>query len=325
MALAFGPRSRSKPVPERQDRKEPDWATRVREERRDKERLRLHRHRRLAILGVAIIVSGALLAIIPLTRDRTSASSSSRSLRSSTQKTAARSVSKKPEPVVGHSTKASTIDVRTRQTPVLKPHIVWNPIPYGPQRRAEMAAYAKRHYGINTWHLDNPKVIVEHYTGSTTFSSAYATFSADTEDRELHELPGDCAHFVIDSDGTIYQLVPLNVMCRHTVGLNYTAIGIEQVGVSDTEILHNPRQLQASLSLTIWLMKRFGIQLRNVIGHSESLTSPYHHELYSQWRCQTHGDWTYVDMQIYRTKLSRLVRQHGMAIGAPRRVASSGC
>ena len=33
-------------------------------------------------------------------------------------------------------------------------------------------------------------------------------------------------------------------MCRHTVGLNYTAIGIENVGNSDQEILSNPRQLQ---------------------------------------------------------------------------------
>ena len=38
-----------------------------------------------------------------------------------------------------------------------------------------------------------------------------------------------CAHFIIDRDGTIYQLVRLNLMCRHTVGLNWAAIGIEHV------------------------------------------------------------------------------------------------
>ena len=63
-------------------------------------------------------------------------------------------------------------------------------------------------------------------------------------------------------------------MCRHTVGLNYTAIGIEHVGTSDAQILGNPRQLAASLRLTVWLMHRFGIQLRNVIGHNESLHEP---------------------------------------------------
>ena len=57
-----------------------------------------------------------------------------------------------------------------------RPHIVWKPIPYGPQRKAEMADYARRHYGIHTWRL-NPKVIVEHYTATPTFSSVYDTFS----------------------------------------------------------------------------------------------------------------------------------------------------
>src|SRR5438093_1122431 len=115
--------------------------------------------------------------------------------------------------------------------------------------------------------------------------------------------PGTCAHFVIDRDGTIYQLVPLTVMCRHTVGLNYTAIGIEHVATSDRQILSNPRQLAASLALTVWLMATEHIELRNVIGHNESLTSPYHRELVAAWRCQTHGDWTHAAMQIYRAKL----------------------
>ena len=67
-------------------------------------------------------------------------------------------------------------------------------------------------------------------------------------------------------------------MCRHTVGLNYTAIGIEHVGFSDGEILRNTRQMAASLRLTRWLRCRYGIGVNNVIGHSESLSSPYHRE-----------------------------------------------
>ena len=202
-----------------------------------------------------------------------------------------------------------------------KPPIVSKPIPFGGQRKAETAAYARRHYGRDTWRLTNPRVIVEHYTASESFSSAYSTFASDTPDRELHELPGVCAHFVIDKDGTIYQLVPLTTICRHTVGLNYTAIGIEHVGTSDAEILGNPRQLNASLRLTAWLMGRYGIQLRNVIGHNESLTSPYHRELYAPWRCQTHGDWTRADMDNYRRRLAALARRHGVVLGPrPQRV-----
>ena len=200
---------------------------------------------------------------------------------------------------------------------VPRPHIVQKPIPYPAKRRAEMAAYALRHYGIDTWHLVHPHVIVEHYTVSETFSSVYNTFAPDVPDGELGELPGDCSHFVVDKDGTIYQLVPTTIMCRHTVGLNYTAIGIEHVGSSDREILSDPRQLAASLQLTLWLMQQNGIQLRNVIGHNESLTSPYHRELYSTWRCQTHGDWTRADMDVYRAKLAALARSYGVPLGPP--------
>jgi beta-N-acetylhexosaminidase len=195
-----------------------------------------------------------------------------------------------------------------------KPAIVWKPIPFDAHRRAEMAQYATRHYGLNTWRLVHPKVIVEHYTASNSFSSAWNTFANDVPDTELHELPGTCAHFVIDRDGTIYQLVPLNTMCRHTVGLNWTAIGIEHVGMSDASILQNPKQIAASLKLTLWLMHRFDISLPNVIGHNESLTSRYHRERYAPWRCQTHGDWTHADMQTYRARLARLARAEHVTV-----------
>ena len=196
----------------------------------------------------------------------------------------------------------------------VKPPIVQKPIPFGTARRAETAAYAQRHYGIDTWRLRSPHVIVEHYTGTTTFAPVWSTFAADTPDPELGEKPGTCAHFVVDTEGTIYQLVPLTTMCRHTVGLNWTAIGIEHVGTSDASILGNPRQLRASLRLTLWLMTRFRISLPNVIGHAESLTSPYHRERYVPWRCQTHGDWPHADMVVYRRKLAGLARAEAVAI-----------
>jgi N-acetylmuramoyl-L-alanine amidase len=184
-----------------------------------------------------------------------------------------------------------------------KPAIVQKPIPFGAARRAEMAAYSKRHYGTATWRLVAPKVIVEHYTASETFASAYNTFAPDHPDSELHELPSTCAHFVIDKDGTIYQLVPLWIRCRHTVGLNWTAIGIEHVGTSAAEILADRAQMASSLALTRWLMAHFHIT--SVIGHAESLTSPYHHELVARLRTQTHADWNASEMRLYRARLAR--------------------
>ena len=125
---------------------------------------------------------------------------------------------------------------------------------------------------------------------------------------------GNVAHFCHRPDGTIYQLVPLDTICRHTVGLNWTAIGIEDVGTSDASILADRAQLRASLRLTLWLMSRFHISLPNVIGHAESLTSPYHRELYAPWRCQTHGDWQHNDMVRYRGLLDSLARSEHVVV-----------
>ncbi len=205
-----------------------------------------------------------------------------------------------------------------------KPNIVAKPIPFPAHRLAEMAAYAKRHYGIDSYVL-HPRAIVEHVTASSSFASAYNTFAADVPDRELHQLPGTCAHFIVDRDGTIYQLAPLNVMCRHTVGLNWAAIGIEHVGVSDAQVLADAAQMRASLALTVWLMARYSIPLADVIGHNESLSSPLHKELYAPWRCQTHADWRRADMNVYRARLVVLARRYGLTVGPPPGLRPTGC
>jgi N-acetylmuramoyl-L-alanine amidase len=186
------------------------------------------------------------------------------------------------------------------------PPIVRHYIPYPARRKREMRAYARRHYGIDTWRLSNPKVIVEHIAVAGSTSAVFGTFAPDVPDPELHELPGVCSHFVVGADGRIVQMVPVSIMCRHTVGLNYTAIGIEHVGFRDSDVLDNPRELRASLRLTRWLRCRFGIAVRNVIGHNESLSSPYHREDVAALRRQTHGDWVRASMQRYRARLARL-------------------
>lgn len=208
----------------------------------------------------------------------------------------------------GPSSGASTPTVPSTPPPSLvpKPRIIWNPIPFGRERKAQMVAYSRRHYGSfmkPTYKLIDPHVIVIHYTETPTFQATYNTFAPDTPDPELHELPNTCAHFVIDRAGGIHQLVPLDIMCRHTVGLNWTAIGIEHVGFSDQEVLEDRAQVGASLRLVRWLRCRYHIAVSNVIGHNESLSSPYHREDVPYLRTQTHSDFNHADMQIYRHRL----------------------
>jgi N-acetylmuramoyl-L-alanine amidase-like protein len=205
---------------------------------------------------------------------------------------------------------AAALDIpvvrRFAPKPLPRPRIVWDPIPFGPRRKAEMAAYVRRHYGSfmkPTYKLIDPHVIVIHYTETPDFQSTYDVFAPDVPDSELHELPNTCAHYVIDRDGTIHQLVPLGIMCRHTVGLNWTAIGIEHVGYSDREVLDDSRQMASSLRLVRWLRCREHIAIRNVIGHNESLSSPYHREDVPSLREQTHADFDRADMDTYRSRL----------------------
>jgi N-acetylmuramoyl-L-alanine amidase len=189
---------------------------------------------------------------------------------------------------------------------IAPPRVTSRPIPFPDKRKQEMRDYSRRHYGIDDYRLRRPRVIVQHYTVTDSFPPVFNTFAQDAPDPELHELPGVCAHYVIDRDGTIYRLVPADIMCRHTVGLNWTAIGIEHVGRSDAEVMGNRRQLRASLRLTRALQGRFGIRTRNVIGHNESLSSPFHRERVAHLRRQTHGDFRRPTMRRYRRALGGL-------------------
>ena len=189
---------------------------------------------------------------------------------------------------------------------VAPPRELRKPIPYTAARRADMADYAQRHYGFHDFRLRDPKVIVQHYTVTSSFRPVFDLFSRNQPDAELGELPGVCSHYVIDRDGTIFRLVPATIMCRHTVGLNWTAIGIEHVGMSDAQVMGNRRQLAASLRLTRALQGRHGIATRNVIGHNENRDSPFHRERVARLRTQTHADFPRSVMNGYRRRLARL-------------------
>jgi len=187
-----------------------------------------------------------------------------------------------------------------------------DPIPYGPERRAEMAAYSKRHYGIDSAKLD-PKLIVLHYTAGDSFQSAWSTFAANTPAAgpagSAAELPGTCSQFIVDQQGTIHQLVPLTVQCRHTIGLNRWAIGIEMVQTdaghdsiwATDQILHRRKQITAVLALVRALMARYGLSKSDVIGHGTANDDPRFVDL-EGWR-NDHTDWLAPAVKELRSRL----------------------
>ena len=166
-------------------------------------------------------------------------------------------------------------------------------------------------------------MIVEHYTDGPSMVSAWWTMANNT--KNLGESPGVCTHFIIDKRGRIFRVVPLELRCRHTIGLNQTAIGIEHVGTSDRDVMTRERQRRASYRLTLWLMARYGITVRNVIGHGESLQSPLRHERYRSWRCLTHTDFSRRTMNDYRERMRHLARANGLRVGPGPAWVDPGC
>lgn len=183
-----------------------------------------------------------------------------------------------------------------------------DPIPYGKKRRHEMARYSERHYGRATWRLRNPKVIVLHFTGGTSYRSAWNTFASNAPDRG--ELPGVCAHFIVGKKGTAHQLVGVDVRCRHAIGLNYTAIGVEMVQETgrgphwaDRQILHRRKQIHSALRLVAYLRDYFDIRPRNIIGHSMANDSPFFRD--DEGWVNTHTDWLKRDVKEFRRRLRK--------------------
>ncbi len=73
------------------------------------------------------------------------------------------------------------------------------------------------------------------------------------------------AHYVIDRNGDIYQMVPDAERANHCMGANESSIGIEHVG-TETDTL-TPPQAAASAALIRWLLEQYHIPRTNVFGH----------------------------------------------------------
>ncbi|MGH2952540.1 MAG: peptidoglycan recognition protein family protein [Solirubrobacterales bacterium] len=188
------------------------------------------------------------------------------------------------------------------------PRIEADRIAYGDERRDQMAAYSKRHYGAREWRLRHPDAIVLHFTGSDGYASAWSTFDSNAPNRG--ELPGVCTHYVVKQNGTIAELVRPRIRCRHTIGLNHRSLGIEMVQETgpgshwaDRQILRRRPQIRSALRLVRWLAAKHSIPYRDVIGHAMANRSPYFKDLRG-WR-NDHTDWLARDVRTFRKRLRR--------------------
>lgn len=144
------------------------------------------------------------------------------------------------------------------------------PIIYNEEREKLSLDYLKNRHGIDQQTATiEPSMVVVHWTAVPTLESTFDVFNpvhlgGRPELTSASNL-NVSAHFLVDRDGTIFRLLPDTTFARHTIGLNYMAIGIENIGGPDAPL--TKAQLKANTELIRYLHKKH--QLTYVIGHHE--------------------------------------------------------
>ena len=157
----------------------------------------------------------------------------------------------------------------------LSQKIIDRPIVYDSARKALSLQYLKERYGLTqTEPTIFPKMIVSHWTAIPTLEGSFNAFNSVTlkSRKELIEASplNVSIHFLVDRDGTIYRLMPENLMARHVIGLNWCALGIENVGDGNKFPL-TEAQLEANIFIVKYLKKKYKT-IEYLIGHYEYTT-----------------------------------------------------
>lgn len=143
---------------------------------------------------------------------------------------------------------------------------------FNAERLRLTAEYSRVHYGLDSCELLEPQMIVLHYTAFATFDASFRFFLPallDTRSRKDIS-PGGAvnvsAHYLVDRDGTVVQLASENVVCRHTIGFNYTAIAIENIGSGAADLTQ--AQVESNAALVARIKGRHPT-IEYLIGHQE--------------------------------------------------------
>ena len=146
------------------------------------------------------------------------------------------------------------------------PNIVEKFLPWSENREILTREYAELHYGMSITTIE-PQAVVLHWTAGDTWQSAYYTFYDDTRNDGTVNVS---SQFLVDRDGTIYQLMPDNKLARHAIGYNWCAIGIENVGgVNSVENL-TYEQLKANIELIRYLRNKYPA-IKYIFGHYQQV------------------------------------------------------
>ena len=114
--------------------------------------------------------------------------------------------------------------------------------------------------------LAQRKLIVLHCTSGPTAQSAFWAFYNSKSPGRVS------AHFIIDRDGTVWQICPLEETCWHASQVNSISVGVEHAG---SKLLPcTPEQYNASAKLCAWLCQILNIPCDSEHIQPHSLASP---------------------------------------------------
>ena len=148
------------------------------------------------------------------------------------------------------------------------------PIDFNDTRVELTKEYIKKHYNLSVDTIEIvPKIIVIHWTGLNSLRKSFKRFKPEKLPNDRGDISNASAlnvsaHYLIDRDGTIYQLMPENLMARHTIGLNFNSIGIENVGGESGVANLTDAQLNSNIKLIKKLQNKYST-IEHIIGHYE--------------------------------------------------------
>lgn len=145
------------------------------------------------------------------------------------------------------------------------------PVVFDELRKKLSIEYLKTRHGIvQDSATIVPKMIVLHWTAIPTLEQSFDAMNPAILPGARSGIAGAsslnvAAQFLVDRDGTIFRLLPETAFARHVIGLNYCAIGVENVGGGKLPL--TKKQLLANEALIRYLKRKYDIEY--VIGHDE--------------------------------------------------------
>lgn len=162
-----------------------------------------------------------------------------------------------------------------------------------PAYQKAMRDYNKRHYHLDKVRLTKPKIIILHATFVSTLKESLRYF----KDNVLSPMRQDLrrggrvnigVHFIVDRNGKVYSLTPIDYTSRHAVGLNHTAIGIENVARNNGKLTR--AQVESNIRLVTYL-KNKRPSIKYLIGHDEYNDKSLPHYKYVITKDSNYSQW----------------------------------